>query len=216
MSTRHIPVLLATSMAILGVPAISSGASKPEEAQSRLASALARAEAAATDSARDLLLDRRASQQLYESLQKAFVSSTLFDEWNDEHDESSAPPVVSISPMANETGRPIGSALDAILGKFETYLVNDTPMDVLSPQAQPALRRELRLQRSDEAHPSEAPDPGERSGADYRVTGRAEELASSRGTSPSVTYRVTLQIVDLDRRKVVFEASSDISRSRGG
>ena len=58
------------------------------------------------------------------------------------------PPVVAIFPMRNETSEHIGPQLDALLSKFETDLVNKSPVDVIDYASQPQLLAEINQQQS--------------------------------------------------------------------
>ena len=155
-----------------------------------------------------LRFDRRDLDRLYEDNIHQLLNSNIARQW----DRASDQPNVAIFPMRNETSEHIGPQLDTLLTRFETDLVNRTPVNVISHRDQPELIAEVERQQADAYDPSEVARYGRQMGAEYFVTGRVYDVAERVDDQRRVQYFLFVQVVDVETGQIHFQHESGLTK----
>lgn len=156
-------------------------------------------------------LDQRDINTLYDKTIKALLDSSIVNQWKRKSRESE-PPVVAIFPMRNETSEHIGPQLDTLLSKFQTDLVNKTPVSVISKSAQSQLMNEIKQQQSDAYNPDRLASYGEQLGAQYYVTGKVRDVAERVQGERRVQYFMFVQVLDVSTAAIKFQHEAQITK----
>ena len=164
------------------------------------------------DYAMSLRLDRRDLDRLYDDNITALMSSRIVEQWERAAAQSTNAPVVAIFPMRNETTEHIGPQLEALLSKFETDLVQKTPVDVVDRASQPELISEIYTQHTDAYDPQRVAEAGRQLGAQYIVTGKVYDSAERVADERRVQYFMFVQIVDVSTGAIKFQNESKITK----
>lgn len=163
------------------------------------------------DYAMSLRLDRRDLDRLYDDNISQLMTSNIVDMWERQAAQST-PPVVAIFPMRNETTEHIGPQLEALLSKFETDLVQKTPVDVVDHASQPELIAEIQAQQSAAYDPQRVADVGRQLGAQYIVTGKVYDAAERVADERRVQYFMFVQIIDVSTGAIKFQNESKVTK----
>lgn len=158
-----------------------------------------------------LRFDRKDLDRLYDDNIAAMLSSSIAKQW-ERQSAQGTPPVVAIFPMRNETSEHIGPQLDALLSKFETDLVNKTPVDVVSHENQPELIAEIKRQQSSAYNPQRLAQYGQQLGAQYFVTGKVYDAAERVKKERRVQYFMFVQVIDVQTGAIKFQNESKITK----
>ena len=158
-----------------------------------------------------LRFDRRDLDRLYEDNIKKLLSSGILKTWEKQSAMGNAP-VVAIFPMRNETSEHIGPQLDTLLSKFETDLVNKSPVDVVSHENQPQLIAEVRQQQSSAYDPQRLAQYGRQLGAQYFVTGKVYDVAERVKDERRVQYFMFVQIIEVETGAIKFQNEAKITK----
>lgn len=158
-----------------------------------------------------LRLDREDLNRLYDENAKKLLSSSIAKQW-ERTAVTSAPPVVAIFPMRNETSEHIEQGLDALLSKFETDLVNQSAADVVSHENQPDLIAEIKRQQSEVYDPARLAEYGRQLGAQYFVTGKVYDVAERVKAEKRVQYFMFVQVIDVSTGAIKFQNESEITK----
>ena len=164
------------------------------------------------DYAMSLRLDRRDLDRLYDDNITALMGSRIVEQWERAAAQSSNAPVVAIFPMRNETTEHIGPQLEALLSKFETDLVQKTPVDVVDRASQPELISEIYTQHTEAYDPQRVAEAGRQLGAQYIVTGKVYDAAERVADERRVQYFMFVQIVDVSTGAIKFQNESKITK----
>jgi len=121
-------------------------------------------------------------------------------------------PVVAIFPMRNETSEHIGEQLDTLLSKFETDLVNKSPVDVIDHASQPQLIAELKQQQSSAYNPQRLAQYGRQLGAQYFVTGKVYDVSERVRNERRVQYFMFVQVLDVETGAIKFQNEAKITK----
>ncbi|MEM1348450.1 MAG: penicillin-binding protein activator LpoB, partial [Myxococcota bacterium] len=150
-----------------------------------------------------LRFDRKDLDRLYAENIDKMLASPIAKQW----ERASAmgnPPVVAIFPMRNETSEHIGPQLDALLSKFETDLVNKSPVDVIDYASQPQLLAEIKQQQSSAYNPQRFAQYGRQLGAQYFITGKVYDASERVRDERRVQYFMFVQVLDVETGVVKF------------
>lgn len=158
-----------------------------------------------------LRLDRKDLDRLYEDNISKLLTSNIAKQWERKSAQGTAP-VVAIFPMRNETSEHIGQQLDALLSKFETDMVNKTPVDVVSHENQPELIAEIKRQQSSAYNPQRLAQYGQQLGAQYFVTGKVYDSAERIADERRVQYFMFVQVIDVTTGAIKFQNESKITK----
>jgi len=156
-------------------------------------------------------LDRKDLERLYEENSRMLMGSKIAREWT-RIAASGTPPVVAVFPMRNETSEHITEALDALLSKFETDLVNESAADVVSYENQPDLIAEIKRQQSDAYDPQRLAKYGKQLGAQYFVTGKVHSVTEKVEDERRVQYFMFVQVLDVGTGAIKFQHSADVTK----
>jgi len=158
-----------------------------------------------------LRLDRKDLDRLYEDNISAMLSSSIVKTWERAAAEGNTP-VVAIFPMRNETSEHISQQLDALLSKFETDMVNKTPVDVVSHENQPELINEIKRQQYSAYDPNRLAQYGRQLGAQYFITGKVYDSAERIADERRVQYFMFVQVIDVTTGAIKFQNESKITK----
>lgn len=156
-------------------------------------------------------LDRKDLDRLYEANAAALMRSPIVAEW-DRQAATGTAPVVAVFPLRNETSEHIEGALDALLSKFETDLVNGTRADVISHENQPDLFAEIKRQQAGGYDTARMAQYGKMLGAQYFVTGKVYDVAEKVEDKRRVQYFMFIQVIDVSTSAIKFQNESKVTK----
>jgi hypothetical protein len=159
-----------------------------------------------------LRFDRKDLDRLYADNIDKMLGSSISKQWEREAAQGKAP-VVAIFPMRNETAEHVGDALDTLLSKFETDLVNKTPVDVVSHENQPELIAEIKRQQSSAYDPQRLAQYGRQLGAQYFVTGKVYSTDERIDDERRVQYFMFVQVIQVETGAIKFQNESKITKA---
>lgn len=166
--------------------------------------------------AKQLLLGRQELQTIADEAMDFLKASELQERWSQRSDGQR--PVVSMRPMRNKTGLPIGGTLSALVSRLEVALVNEHPVTVMANRStRRALRRERQRQRASDEYGSGSDDGGASVGGesqvDYVVTGEVMRDDSPQDQDLTVSYRIVLKVIEGGTDKVVHQRAVTLETS---
>jgi len=154
-------------------------------------------------------LDRRDLNKLYNDIADTMMNSSVVSQWERTAAQGTAP-VVAIFPMRNETKQDV--ELDALLSKFETDLVNQTPVDVVSHENQAELIAEIKRQQSDAYNPKRLAQYGKQLGAQYFVTGKVYGVREQVDKEKRQQYFMFVQVLNVETGAIKFQKESKVTK----
>lgn len=158
-----------------------------------------------------LRFDRKDLDRLYNDNIKKMLTSGIVKTWEKQSALGNAP-VVAVFPMRNETSEHISPQLDTLLSKFETDLVNKTPVDVISHERQPQLIAEIKRQQSSAYNPQRLATYGKQLGAQYFVTGKVYDVAERIKDERRVQYFMFVQVINVETGAIKFQNESKLTK----
>lgn len=161
------------------------------------------------DYALSLRLDRKDLERLYDENAALMLKSRVVTDWG----RAPGPPVVAVFPMRNETSEHIDGALDTLLSKIETHLVNNARVDVVSYENQPDLIAEVKAQQSAAYDPNRLATFGRQLGAQFFVTGKVYDVAEMSGDERRVQYFMFMQVIDVSTGAIKFQNESNLTKA---
>ena len=161
--------------------------------------------------AMSLKFDKRDINTLYNKTLDSMMNSSVVQQW-EQKAQSGEAPVVAVFPMRNETSEHIGPQLDTLLAKFETDLVNKTPVSVVSHESQQDLIAEIKRQQSDAYNPQRMADYGRQLGAQYFVTGKVRDVAERVEGERRVQYFMFIQVLDVETGAIKFQNEAQLTK----
>ena len=138
------------------------------------------------------------------------MKSAIVAQWRSQ--ATSTPSVVAVLPFRNETSEHIGGALDALLSRIETDLINQSGADVVSHENQGTLLQELQAQGSDAFDPGRVAAYGQQLGAQYFVTGKVYDSAERVDDERRVQYFMFVQVLDIATGAIKFQHESELTK----
>lgn len=162
------------------------------------------------DAAMSLRFDRRDLERLYAENIEKMLSSRIANTWSRNQGRTAT---VAIFPMRNETSEHIDSALDTILSKFETDLVNEGYVDVVSHENQTDLIAEVKQQQQDAYDPTRIVRYGKQLGVQYFITGKVYDETDFSGDERRVQYSMFVQIINVETGKVEWQNEADLTKA---
>lgn len=162
--------------------------------------------------AMSLRLDRQDVQHLYETNLESLWKSELAAQW-EQSAAGDARAAVGVFPMSNHTGQEIDTALDALLAKFESALIQTDAVDVVSLEHWAELVAETERQQSAAYEPGRVARVGRQIGARYILTGKAFDVAETVEGEERVQYLLVVQVIEVETGAVKFEHRSGLSRA---
>ncbi len=161
------------------------------------------------EAAMSMRLDRKDLEKLYKKTVDRMMSASIVQQWNRQAATGDAP-VVAIFPMRNETNQNL--ALDALLSKFETDIVNQTSADVISHERQAELIAEIKRQQSDAYNPKRLADYGQQMGAQYFVTGKVYGVREQVKREKRQQYFMFVQVLNVETGAIKFQSEENITK----
>jgi PBP1b-binding outer membrane lipoprotein LpoB len=159
--------------------------------------------------AMSLRLDRKDINRLYDKNIDKMMNSSIISQWERQAAQGTAP-VVAIFPMRNETNQNV--ELDAVLSKFETDLVNQTPVDVVSHENQSELIAEIKRQQSDAYNPRRLAPYGKQLGAQFFVTGKLYGVREQVRGEKRQQYFMFIQVIDVATGAIKFQNEAGVTK----
>jgi hypothetical protein len=158
-----------------------------------------------------LRFDRKDLEKLYQENIEKLMGSSIVGQWKREAG-GGKPPVVAVFPIRNETSEHIRKPLDALISKFETDLVNQSPVDVVAQNRQGGLIKEIKRQQAAAFDPQRLSEYGKQLGAQYYITGKAYDVAERTKDGRRVQYFLFIQVLDVETGAIKFQTESAVSK----
>ena len=153
-------------------------------------------------------LDKVDLEKLFKENSASFEKSGLVRKWK----TSTKDIRLAIFPIRNETSEHIDSQLDTLLGKFETALINEGTVTVISRENQRMLVEELKQQRSAAYNPAQAAQLGKQLGAQYFITGKITSSSEKTGSEKRVQYFLFMQALEIETGAVRWQAEANLTK----
>ena len=159
-------------------------------------------------SAMSTRLDREDLKKLFAECTKSLNSGGLMKSWKGlKRDGQQA--TLAVLPIVNETSEHIDGALQALLKKLETDLINEDTVAVISRVNQPALLSELRAQQGAAFDKLKVAQLGRQLGAQYFLTGRVYDIAEKGAKGRRVQYFLFMQVLEVETGRIRWQMSSE-------
>jgi len=159
-----------------------------------------------------LRLDRKDLERLYRENYESLMNSEIAGQWKKEAKRGD-PPVVACFPLRNETSEHIRGSLDSLLSKFQTELVNNSPVDVVARDRQEELIEEVERQQAAAYDPERLSEYAQQLGAQYFVTGRVYDVAERTEGKRRVQYFLYFQVLNVETGAITFQTEAKVSKA---
>ncbi len=161
------------------------------------------------EAAMSMKLDRKDLNKMYDDTIDKMMNASIVSQWERKATQGDAP-VVAIFPMRNETDQDL--ALDALLSKFETDLVNQTAADVVSHENQQEMIAEIKRQQSDAYDPQRLAQYGNQLGAQYFVTGKVYGNREQVDKEKRQQYFLFVQVIEVETSAIKFQNEAPVTK----
>jgi uncharacterized protein (TIGR02722 family) len=160
------------------------------------------------DAAMSTKLDRRDLEDMLAKNLDSLQTSAAVKRWEGEDQ-----PTVAVLAIKNETSEHIDSALNALITKVETALVNGGHVTVISAQDQPELIEKVRAQNSDAFDQSQISDWGKQIGARYFVTGKVYSTDERDDDGRRVQYFLFMRVLEAETGKLLWQNEQSVTKA---
>ncbi|MBN2342107.1 MAG: penicillin-binding protein activator LpoB [Deltaproteobacteria bacterium] len=153
-------------------------------------------------------LDKVDLEKLFDENIDSLMASAVVAKWK----EMPEPPLVSIFPIANETSEHIRDALDALLSKVETKLVNSGVALMIDHAQQDTLIAEIRKQQGGEFDQSKSAEVGRQLGAKFFITGKVHSTSEKVDGEKRVQYFLFMKVVDIETGAIRWQNEANLTK----
>lgn len=153
-------------------------------------------------------LDRRDLEKLLAENMNALDGSAVVRRW-----EKEEMPRVSVLPFRNETSEHVDSALDALISKVETTLINAGHVSVISLESQAELMAEIKRQQGEGFDQGKAAAVGRQMGVQYVVTGKVHSTDEKLGDERRVQYFLFMQVLEVETGQILFQNEAGLTKA---
>ncbi len=160
------------------------------------------------DAAMSTGLDKRDLEQLFDENYKAFTESGVYQAWKGE----TAPPVISLFPIKNETSEHVREQLDALLSKMETQIINSGVATVVSRDRQNEMIAEVQRQQGGAFDETQSAEVGRQLGAKYFLTGKVYDSAERTGEERRVQYFLFMKVIEIETSVVRWQNEANLTK----
>jgi penicillin-binding protein activator len=160
------------------------------------------------DSAMSTGLDRRDLEDMLQKNLDSLQASAAVKRWEGENQ-----PTIAVLAITNETSEHIDSALQALISKIETALINGGHVDVIDAQKQPELMERVRAQNSNAFDQSQIADWGKQVGARYFVTGKVYSVDERDDDGRRVQYFLFMRVLEAETSKILWQNEQSVTKA---
>ncbi len=159
--------------------------------------------------AMSLRLDRKDINKMYDETIKKMMNASIVSQWERQAAQQE-PPVVAIFPVHDDTDQNIDPTI--LLSKYETDLVNQTPVDMIQHENQQELIAEVKRQQSDAYNPKRLAPYGQQLGAQYFVTGKIYGVREQVRGEKRQQYFMFTQIIEVATGAIKFQYETGVTK----
>ena len=156
-------------------------------------------------------LDKKDLKTLFDQNSDSLSKSRQMTKWKDLSMEDKAA-TVAILPIKNDTSEHIDPQLQALLSDFETQLVNDGVVNVVSYESQRRLVNEISKQQSAAFDPDKVARLGKQLGVKYFITGKIYDAAEKVGSERRVPYILFMQALDVETGQIRWQNKANLTK----
>lgn len=160
------------------------------------------------DGAMSTGLDRRDLEDMLQKNLASLQESAAVKRWEGENQ-----PTIAVLAITNETSEHIDSALQALISKIETALINGGHVDVIDAQKQPELMERVRAQNSNAFDQSQIADWGKQVGARYFVTGKVYSVDERDDDGRRVQYFLFMRVLEAETSKILWQNEQSVTKA---
>ena len=144
---------------------------------------------------------------------KYMVDSCLSKPWLVEYKakNSGKKPVIIVMKMKNRTDEHID--VDSLTEAIRSELINSRQVRFLNAAKRDALLKEMEYQHSGTVSESTRKKKGSQIGADYVISGAISNIVSQKGDLKTVTYRVDMNITNIETTEIEWNGFHKIKKS---
>lgn len=154
-------------------------------------------------------LDRRDLDQMYDEVMAEMRVSAAVQRWR----ALEEPPILSVLPFHNETSEHVDSALNAMITRVESELVNVGGVRVVSLESQPELMDQVRRQQSTAYDQSHIATWGQQLGVQFVVDGKVYSADERADDQRRVQYFLFLRILNVSTGEIVFQSEANVTKA---
>jgi len=159
-------------------------------------------------SAMSTRLDKEDLKKLFTECASSLNKAGLMKAWRAmKRDGQQA--TLAVLPIVNETSEHIGGALQTLLKKLETDLINEDIVAVISRVDQPALLAELKAQQGQAFDPLKVAQMGRQLGAQFFLTGRVYDVTEKSAEGRRVQYFLFMQVIEVETGRIRWQMSAE-------
>ncbi|MBF0440872.1 MAG: penicillin-binding protein activator LpoB [Oligoflexales bacterium] len=120
-------------------------------------------------------------------------------------------PVVIVMKMKNRTDEHIDT--DALTEAIRSELINSGKVRFLAAEKRDEILKELEYQNSGAVSKESKKDRGKQIGADYVISGAISSIVNQKGDLKDVTYRVDMNISNIETSEIEWNGYQKISKA---
>jgi len=120
---------------------------------------------------------------------------------------------IAIVPLVNATSEHIDDQLDALNSWFETTLVKDQGLAVVSMENHPELLQQIQNEQSGAFDRATAARYGRLLGVNYIVTGKVQDVVERTDDRRRTQYFVHMQVITVETGQVVWQESTGVTKA---
>lgn len=160
-------------------------------------------------SAMSTRLDREDLKQLFKDCTQNLNKHGIIKTWRAKKRDGQQA-TLAVLPIVNETSEHIDGALQTLLKKFETDLINEGTVAVISRVDQPTLLSELKAQQGDAFDQLKVAQMGRQLGAQYFLTGRVYDITEKGAEGRRVQYFLFMQVIEVETGLIRWQQSAEV------
>jgi penicillin-binding protein activator len=153
-------------------------------------------------------LDKEDLKRLFNDCAKSLETSGIMKTWRSRKRDGRQA-TLAVLPVVNETSEHIDGALQTLLKKLETDLINADDVAVVSKVDQPMLLDELRAQQGASFDPLKVAEMGRQLGSQFFLTGRVYDIAEKGAEGRRVQYFLFMQVIEVETGRVRWQISAE-------
>ena len=159
--------------------------------------------------AMSLRLDKKDINKMYDEIAGKLLSSSIANQWKRTAATGTAPAVATF-PMHNGTSQSLNT--ETILQKFQTDLVNQTPVQVVTLEERPQILADIKRQQSSAYNPKRIAQYGRQIGAQFYVTGKIYGSQEAVRGERRQQYFMFIQVLNVETGGIEFQAEANVTK----
>jgi uncharacterized protein (TIGR02722 family) len=162
-------------------------------------------------SAMSTKLDKKDLKKLFDKNLASLLKHKIVKTWKNKSRDGQEVNI-AVLDIDNNTSEKIGSALNALLGKFETKLVNEGEVVVVDKKRQDKMIQEVYKQKNKEFDPQRVAQFGRQLGVQYVITGKIESVTEKNDDGKRVQYSLFMQVIEVETSAIRWQEEAEVMK----